>query len=300
MANHTPILSPEQSPERASTRRPTILLLIGLAILVVIASAGFLLYPGISNMIATNNAHATATARANAANTALAQDTGTAVAVNQTFTAQDNATATADVAATASTIAANPDPYPPHGSLALYDPLNGSNDGPGYWNYFANPSIGERCQFTGNAYHVSTTKSNSYSYCYPSATFSNFAFEVKMDIIRGDCGGIVFRFDSNSDRLYFFGVCQNGTYGLYIYYNNTGNNITTLEAGSTSALTTGYNRTNIIAVVADHSTFTLYINRQNIASAHDSTYTAGLIGIIADDYTATTEVAYTDARVWTF
>lgn len=300
MIDHTPVSRPEQSPQPKPAKRPAIALLIGLAILVVLASAGFLLYPKISNMIATNNAHATATARAIASNTALAQDTGTAVAVNQTFTAQDNATATADVAATTSTIAANPDPYPPHGTLALYDPLNGALNGPGYWSYFRNPTYGERCQFTGNAYHISITRTNSFYYCYPSATFSNFAFEVKMDIIRGDCGGIVFRLDSNSGKLYLFQVCQNGAYGLYVYYNDTGNNITTLVAGFTSALMTGYNRTNIIAAVADHSTFTLYINRRNIASTHDSTYTSGLIGLVADDYTTATEVAYTDARVWTF
>lgn len=300
MIDHTPVSRPEQSPQPKPAKRPAIALLIGLAILVVLASAGFLLYPKISNMIATNNAHATATARAIASNTALAQDTGTAVAVNQTFTAQDNATATADVAATASTIAANPDPYPPHGTLALYDPLNGALNGPGYWSYYTNPSNGDHCQFTGNAYHVSTAKTNHYTYCYPSALFSNFAFEAKMNIIRGDCGGIVFRVDSNSGRLYFFQVCQNGAYALLTFFNHTGDNTATIAAGFTSALMTGYNRTNIIAAVADHSTFTLYINRRNIASTHDSTYTSGLIGLVADDYTTATEVAYTDARVWTF
>lgn len=296
-------LRPEHPSQQTTTKWTTKLLLMGLAIIIVVTSASFLLYSGISSLIAINRAHIAATAQAvatNAANnaqaTVFAQNTATEVAFAQTSTSETNATLTANAAATASIIAANPDPYPPHGTLALYDPLTG----PDNWSDVANSAYKATCQFTGNAMHITIARADSFFYCYPGQTFSNFAFDVKMDIIRGDCGGMVFRLDNAAGKLYFFLVCQDGTYGLYTYLDNTGNNIITLTSSSSSAFATGYHRSNVIAVVANHSTFTLYINGQNIDSVHDSTFTSGQIGLVASYYTATTEVAYSDARVWTF
>jgi hypothetical protein len=56
---------------------------------------------------------------------------------------------------------------------------------------------------------------------------------------------------------------------------------------------------NVIAVVANGSSFDLYINNQHINRASDSAYSQGKIGLFADDYNNATTVTYQDARVWT-
>jgi len=43
----------------------------------------------------------------------------------------------------------------------------------------------------------------------------------------------------------------------------------------------------------------LYVNRQKIDSASDSTYGQGSIGLVADAQDNPTTVTYQDARIWT-
>jgi hypothetical protein len=55
---------------------------------------------------------------------------------------------------------------------------------------------------------------------------------------------------------------------------------------------------NLIAIVANSNTFTLYINHQLINSVQDSTYSQGQIGLVADNDNSPTEVAFSNAKVW--
>ncbi len=59
--------------------------------------------------------------------------------------------------------------------------------------------------------------------------------------------------------------------------------------------------TNLIAVVAMNNTFNLYVNSAHVATAVDlnSSYSYGQIGLIADSFDTPTEVAFTNAKVWT-
>src|SRR5690348_14654456 len=62
-------------------------------------------------------------------------------------------------------------------------------------------------------------KTHFFYVCTAEATdFSNFAFEVQLKILHGDCGGMIFRADSNSGKLYFFEVCQDGRYLFSRYW----------------------------------------------------------------------------------
>jgi eukaryotic-like serine/threonine-protein kinase len=226
-----------------------------------------------AQVTATAQAHATATA-----NSAL------------TATAQANATATASV------IAANPNPYG-GGSLALNDPLSDASKG---YAWDVGTHTNGTCAFTGGAYHSSTPNTQYFYVCAAEATdFSNFAFEVQLNILKGDCGGLIFRADSNSGKLYFFEVCQDGTYHFSRYMDYTGNNVKDLAGGSSAAIMTGLNQSNVLAIVAQGSTLTLYVNKQKIASASDSTYGHGQIGLFADAFNHPTEVAFSNAKVWT-
>jgi serine/threonine protein kinase len=255
-----------------------IVLLIGVALLVLLGS------PGLFNIIRTNQIktnYAYATAQANIANTAN---------VASTLSAQ----ATAAAAATATIVAANPDPYPPSGMLVLYDPL--SNNSRGYrWDEGTN-SGGDGCEFIGGAYHAKQITPNYLHQCVAEATdFSNFTFEVQMTIIKGGAGGIIFCADNAAGKWYNLDISQSGQYSL-VRFDHFGAPAKTLASGSASALKTGLNQSNLIAVVANRSTFDLYVNHQKIANISDNTYSHGEIGFIADNPPA--EVVYSNAKVW--
>jgi len=306
----------ESSNKRRGPSRGRAILLIGLALLIVLPSVG-LLYFTVTNQIAANNASATtqarnaafasanaATARSNAATaqansaSATAQANADATAqARSVATAQANATATAQANATASAL--NPNPYPPYrGTLEFNDPLSDNSLGNNWKTYDDGISA---CKFTGGAYHVIETKNKFFNDCFPESNpnFSNFTYQVQMQIISGDCGGIIFRADATRTKFYFFRICQDGSYALYLYVDNTNANAQTVTSGTNSAINAGLDQTNVIAVVAQGNTLNLYVNQQIIHSVIDSTYSYGHIAVVAQDQGNPTEVAFSNAKVWT-
>lgn len=196
--------------------------------------------------------------------------------------------------ATATVIAANPDNYPPaDGTLALYDPLSQ----PGEWNDMSFPSTAGKCQFTNDSYHVIESNSQYFAYCPGKTHFINFAFEVQMTILLGDCGGIVFRASGIVGNNYLVVVCQDQTYSLYVIRNN-GIESTLISNNKSLAIHQGLKQSNVVAVVANGVTLTLYVNYQNVGSVTDNAYSEGQVGVVAYPVTQSTEVIYKDARVW--
>ncbi len=118
-----------------------------------------------------------------------------------------------------------------------------------------------------------------------------------MNILEGDCGGIIFRGDANGS-LYLFRVCQDGYFNLSLYVDNLGINARNLLNGLSPAINTGLKQSNTLAIVADGSMLSLYMNHQKIGSIGDSTYTHGSIGLIASAVDNPTEVAYSNVKVW--
>jgi len=241
-----------------------------------------------------NQVNASATADADYATSSANDTTATAQAdANTTATAQVHATATAD------TIANNP--YPSYlsgnGALTFADPLNTEN----HWHAITHDSTGGNCQFTSGSYHISQSQKGYFMGCVADGTFSNFALEVQMTIIHGECGGLVFRQNSSQTQLYYFHICQDGSYRIIKYISNSGTDAKMMQDSNSSSIITGLNQQNTIAVVARGSTFTFYVNQQQIDREQDSSYTTGNIGLIATLQAGNaTEVAYSNARVWTF
>jgi hypothetical protein len=265
------VVPPPPPPRKVS---PVMLgILAAVVLLLVGASVGFVF---LRNHQAKTNIPPTATTRA----------------VSNTGNAGANATATAQSIAVA---AAAMDPYPPtNGKLAFVDPLSQ----PYQWDVYVNDSLGLTCQFSNGAYHVSESKMAVYT-CPDQAQFSNFAFEVQMTILHGNCGGIIFRINPDATKYYLFQVCATGYYELDAGLDST--HFKTLVTKSSPAITTGYNQLNTIAVVANGSTLDLYVNHTKIDSVSNSTSTgAGFIGLAAGDSSEPTEVAYSNAKVWTF
>lgn len=117
-----------------------------------------------------------------------------------------------------------------------------------------------------------------------------------MKIIKGDCGGIVFRW--SHPKGYYFRVCQYGTYRLFLFIDSSGGNAKQLVSNFSSAIHTGLDQANLIAVVANGSTLDLYVNHQKITSVQDVTYSHGDIGLSAEDIMNPTGVIYSNAKVW--
>src|SRR2546426_3030604 len=274
---------------------------LGLASLSIIGQMSAHLQATVTAQTQTAAVFATATAKTRAKITATAAKAATVQSnANATTTAQANIAATtqavnANTTATASVIAANPDPYPPGGGmLALLDPLHDNSQS---HNWATNTT---NCAFTGGAYHVSTPDIHVFASCAAQSTnFSNFAYEVQMQIIKGDIGGIIFRADTAHNTFYRFYVSDTGNYELLLCSSNTCHDL--LAIAPSPAIRQGLNQTNLIAVVAIGNTITLYVNSQKIANVTDSTYSHGAIGVTASAFATNghpTEVVYSNAKVW--
>ncbi len=186
---------------------------------------------------------------------------------------------------------ASSNPYSPFsGKLALNDPLSDNSKGYG-WQETSDPAGGS-CQFKGNAYHV--VSQQYYVPCHETLQASNFTLEVDMQILRGNCGGLSLRDTTSTAHAYNFEVCQDGSYRLNRFDNFQ--NELVVASGFSGDIVRGLGQTNVVAVVANGSTFDLYVNHQKINTVNDSSYSQGLFGVAAF---LNTEVAYTNARMWT-
>ncbi len=301
-------MTPAESNATTGGRRPGILrgtrlLLIGLALVFVIGSAGFL-YTTIAKQRTIDSAHATATAHAAA--TAHTMLTGTHAAATATYqaitaviaTVQAEATTTAIAATATATALQNIYIQATRGRPVLDDPLKDNSKG---YDWLASSFTGYPCEFTAGAYHVKSPTQSSGTLCLAQSTdYSNFAFQVQMTIIAGDTGGIAFRADGANTRLYLFGIQSDGTYVLDLYAGSSVSQARRLAFGSSSAINTGLNRPNLITVVARGSSIDLYVNQQYVTGGSDSTYSHGQIGVVAYAYNSnSTEVAFSNAKVWT-
>ena len=267
-------------------------LIIGIVVLLLVVIVGGVLT--VSHLGTQNGSTNTTPTLAPAQATGTAQADAAATAIIAT-----KATAQAQASATAAVIAANPNPYTPGiGKLALIDPLSDNSKG---YKWDTGTQADGTCAFSGGGYHSSTPKTNFYYVCSAAVTdFSNFAFEVQAKILKGDCSGMVFRADTNTGKLYFFEVCQDGSYSFSRYLDFSGKNVKDLAGGSSAAIVAGLNQMNTIAVVAQGSTLTIYVNKQKISSVTDSSFTHGHIGMFADASKNPTEAAFSNARVWTY
>jgi hypothetical protein len=188
-------------------------------------------------------------------------------------------------------------PYIPNsGSLALFDPLIDNSKGH-RWDEGATGS--GHCQFAGGTYRAVSSSKNSFYVCFANTTnFADFTYQADLTIVKGDCGGLVFRADSASFRLYSFEVCQDGTYDVALY-TSTSSGKYLISRTTNAAIKTGLNQVNVIAVVANSGTIQLYVNNTSVDHLTDSTLTGGEIGVSADDFTNVTEVSCANVKVWT-
>ncbi len=137
-------------------------------------------------------------------------------------------------------------------------------------------------------------QTNTVSPCFAHATeYSNIFFQVQIQIIKGDQGGLAFCGDAMSNTFYYFRVSRDGSYALEVYRD--GNLAGTIYEGKSGAIKTGLNQTNLLAVRVKNGKIDLYINMQPVISVDDTTLTHGQIGVVAEDNSHPTDVAFSNA-----
>lgn len=290
---------PVAQPQRRK-RSPLLIVLIVVLLLLIIGGSGFLYY---TSVYQPNQIHAQATATAVSQVTGTAQSNATAMAgATGTAVAQANATATAFAQSTAqanatATALQNIYTSATSGTPTLNDPL--SQQDSNNWEVDTKNG-GGGCAFTNGAFHASMPQAGFFASCFAQASnYSNFAFQVQMNILKGDRGGIIFRADSANFKFYLFRVGQDGSYNLFLYVDNNGSHARSLIQGNTSAIHTGQNQNNTVAVVARNANLYLYVNQLYIASVSDNTFGSGQIGLFAEDQKNPTEVAFSNLKIWT-
>ena len=189
------------------------------------------------------------------------------------------------------------DPYTHTGTLALDDPLQ---DNSHHVDWMTGTNLNKAsCTFVGGAYQSSQPNDGDFHACFALNTdYSNFVFEVQMTIVSGYSGGILFRANKGSSTFYYFRVGQDGSYDLRNYISPLMDNSSLLMSGFSPSITTGYNQSNLVAVVARGSYLSFYSNRQLIANVNDPAYTHGQIGVVAYDQGSPAAVIYQNVRVW--
>jgi hypothetical protein len=221
------------------------------------------------------------------------------VHANATATVDSQVTATAQIYATGTAVASI---YPFSNKLVLDDPMVDNSKGVNWDN---DQKTG--CFFSGSAYHVVQAKSGFYNTCAAvNSDYSNFTFETEMVIKSGGdgsggaSGGLLFRAEEGNNKYYRLSIDTNGSYFILVIVDSTGTNgnARIMKQGTASSFLTGLGQTNNLAIVANGSEYTFYVNKQKVDSFIDSTYTHGQIGFDADYGTSSTELVFTNTKVW--
>jgi transcriptional regulator with XRE-family HTH domain len=197
------------------------------------------------------------------------------------------------------------DPYTHTGALALNDPL--AVESAAGWS-LSNTDEGQ-CFFANGVYRVRGIKNQYMKLCLAAETyFTNFTYEVKMQIVAGDCGGLAFRV--TFPQLYYFTLCQDGRYRFVRYDRDNAANRRIFASDTSSAIHRGLNNINLMAVVANGDAFAFYINHTLVYRGSDGAYLDGQIGLLVhtcssvyldsrpDVCAAPVEAVFSAAKVW--
>jgi hypothetical protein len=162
-----------------------------------------------------------------------------------------------------------------------------------------NWETGFGCSFTDSAYTATVQAKGFFLPCLAKGiTVSNFVYQVSMNIIKGDAGGLIVRADRKNTRSYIFVVGQDSSYSIYYYAGNAQKAAQPLADGYSDLIKTGYNHENVLGVLASGTSLDFYINRKYVASIADTAMTSGQVGILANNYKSSTEVIYSHAKIW--
>lgn len=158
------------------------------------------------------------------------------------------------------------------------------------------------CLFQQGSYHVSSNKTHSYTLC-PAAngqpTTDDMTFEIHMQILHGDCGGVLFRGDYKQGNFYYYDVCFDGHHYLVTYKNFALLQQLPTRSAQFPPLQADANISVTLGIVARGSSLAFYLDGQRVDQVTDATYTSGQIALFCFAVDNPTEVVFSKARLWT-
>src|SRR6266487_1217902 len=264
-------------------RPPAYLLALLVAAIVLIVGGVITVYAAVYQPY-IHNVQATATVGAQSTGTALAHVNATGTVVGQATATQ---TALLDIYKQATS-----------GTPILEDTLK-TPDNYG-WSHFSISTY--TCDYIGGTYH-SRAQTGYFGPCYATSTnFNDFAYQVRVKIIAGSSAGLVYRAPNPNTEYssYLFLVGVDGSYIAYkITTDKQGSHVGTLLSGSSAAIHSGLNQTNLVSVVARGNTSYFYVNNQYVNKVTDSTFASGAIGVVTNSgNNSGTEAAFSNVQVW--
>ncbi len=167
---------------------------------------------------------------------------------------------------------------------------------PGSWQC----TTATTCLFSKDGYHITGIKKGFVSdSLLIKQAFGDTVIEVKGIIAQGDpqnAGiGIEFRVPQDSeDAGYGFVVYDDGTYDVQ-KWDAQGTSSDLVGTTPSSIIPRGLNQLNDLKIVIKGTQFTFYDNGQQVATASDSTYTSGYIGLAAAEQG--TEAVFSDLLI---
>jgi len=200
------------------------------------------------------------------------------------------------------TTASTPTPKPPAGGssqqILFKDDFSDTSSG---WDRTTN-DYGTSDYYNGG-YRINVLKTDSFFFANPSQSLQN---DVRVEVDATKIGGP----DDNAfgvqcryqdvDNYYFFYISSDGYVGIGI--DNAGSK--TILSSSDGNMTSDSNikqgaATNHLRADCVGSTLTLYVNGTQVATASDSTFTGGDVGLIAKTFKVTgTDILFTNFFVY--
>jgi hypothetical protein len=251
-------LSEKHATQAIAPAKLLMFILVGLSLLALVSGGGLLLYLKTAHTFALQN-----------------QTTQT---VHTVLTAQAKATVTAS-------------------PQYLFDHVTATtpavNDISGEWN--PGQKAGIDCIFTNNAYHIRGTSELLLPSCVDERnTYTNFVFQMRMTVIKGNGGGIIFR-DDTSGNFYSFTVMDSNLYSLFAW-KESGKDGKPLAFGRTPVGKT----TNTLAVMVQGSKIAMFVNKRYVGSVDDTYSSTGTLGFAGSRSSMrdSIDVAFSHFQIW--
>ncbi|GCE28319.1 hypothetical protein KDA_38030 [Dictyobacter alpinus] len=157
------------------------------------------------------------------------------------------------------------------------------------------------CTFANGTYHMQNSGVYSDLICTERQnTLHNFAFEVEMNIIKGNMAGIAFRSNNAGNHFYLAILTANGSSSyldMAIYHDNNNQNL--LEDLQDTVAPVNAHTYNLLTIVAYEQAFYLYLNKKYMLTVQDATLTTGILGLyMSNNNNVATQVNFRNARIW--
>ena len=137
------------------------------------------------------------------------------------------------------------------------------------------------CLFAGGNYHVKALQTNFLQYCpLTKSVQDNTTLQVDVTLLSGSHAGMLLRM--NSDQFYDFEITDAGQCFFRRHDPGDGNNFTNILTPTKSSAIAPVGQKNTLSIIANGSTFRLYVNGTAIGGLlQDTNYSVGGLALVA-------------------